>query len=203
MTDEVEGDPAISCGTAVRRRSCQAVRWTATMNRTFFTHLAGSCNVTEAARTIGLLPSQVYYRRKTNAAFGKAWDEAIAIAYQVLETRIIGHVLAGGSGGGAVGMVDGLAPEPIAWDEAVKLLAMHKARRDGRVGPRLPSQAVATRAQTDAVIAGKLKVLAARNQRAAAIAAGVVPGRHVALPAPAAVSRSGARNGDTQDGGAA
>ncbi len=201
MIDGVEDDAAGASGAATRRRTCQAVRWTATMNRTFFTHLAGSCNVSEAAKAIGLLPSQVYYRRKTNVAFGKAWAEAIAIAYQVLETRMIGHVLAGGGGGGGgtVAVVEGVAPEPIAWDEAVKLLGMHKARREGRGGCR-PSQAVATRAQTDAAIMGKLQALAVRKQRAVEIAVGVVSVRHVALPAPAAAPESEDRRDDRQMG---
>lgn len=148
-----------------RRSPARAIRWTAAMRDAFFTHLAGSCNITAAARAIAVPPSQIYYHRKINPTFGDEWHETIAIAYQILETRMIGYVLAGG--GDMIPAVDGLAPEPIAWDAAVKLLTLHKARRDGTARHRGPSQAVATRAETDAAIIGKLKALAARKQRAA------------------------------------
>lgn len=178
--NSVAGGAAAGGDTQVRRAG-QAIRWTAAMRDAFFAHLAGSCNITAAAGAIGVPPSQVYYRRKTYPAFAEQWEEAIAIAYQVMETRLIGHVLAGG--GATVAAVDGVAPEAIAWDGAIKLLTMHKARREGRARTRGPAQTVATRAQTDAAIIRRLKALAARRQREGA----ALP----ALPAPVPVGDAG------------
>lgn len=149
------------------------------MRDTFFTHLAGNCNVRAAAESIGVAASQVYYRRKTSAPFALHWTQAIEAAYHLLETRMLAHVLA--EGGETPIPSDGIS-ETIDWDRALRLLTMHKARREERVRPRKPTELVATRAQSDAAILTKLKALADRKARAAA--SDITQSAACALPAP-------------------
>lgn len=53
--------------------------------RQFVSVLAETCNVRLAAREAGVSSTQVYHRRKTDAAFRAAWREAIGAAYERLE----------------------------------------------------------------------------------------------------------------------
>lgn len=145
-----------------KRASGVKVRWTPTMRETFFAHLACSCNVTAAAAAIGLRPAQVHYRRRINKPFAAEWERGIHAGYLLLEMRMIGHVLAGG---GETIDGDGAEVEPLAYADAVKLLTLYFARREGRVGKRPPAQVVATRDQADAAILAKLTALAARKAR--------------------------------------
>jgi hypothetical protein len=144
------------------RASGVKVRWTPTMRETFFAHLACSCNVTAAAAAIGLRPAQVHYRRRNNKPFAAEWERGIHAGYLMLEMRMIGHVL---TGGGEIIDGDGAEVEPLAYADAVKLLTLYFARREGRVGKRPPAQVVATREQADAAILAKLTALAARKAR--------------------------------------
>lgn len=155
---------------STRRASGVKVRWTTAMRDTFFAHLACNCNVTAAAAAIGVQPSQVHYRRRISKPFAAEWQRTIEAGYLLLEMRLIGHAMAGGGpSADSAKMVDGDAAgvEPIAYDEAFKLLNLYRARREGRVGKRGPAQVVATREQADAAILAKLAALAARNARAA------------------------------------
>ncbi|NIJ30389.1 hypothetical protein FHT00_002352 [Sphingomonas insulae] len=151
-------------GAVTRRRSGVKVRWTAAMRATFFAHLACNCNVTAAAAAIGVQPSQVHYQRRISKPFAAEWQRMIDAGYLLLEMRMIGHAMAGG-GGTVAG--DSAGVEPLAYDEAFKLLNLYRARREGRVRSRGPAQVVATREQADAAILAKLDALAARKARAA------------------------------------
>jgi len=139
------------------------VRWNAAMRDRFFDHLATSCNVAASAAEVGVRPSQVQHRRRTNPAFAALWEQAIAAGYQLLEMRLIGHVLAGG--GPSIAPSDPDAVEALDWEGAIKLLTIHKARREGRGGRPGPVPGTATREQTDAVILRKLATLAAGRAR--------------------------------------
>lgn len=139
------------------------VRWNAAMRDAFFAHLAGSCNVAASAAAIGLKPSQVHHRRRTSKAFAAAWAEALEAGYQLLETRLLGYVLAGG---GTIAPDDAQALGPLDWEGAIKLFTIHKARREGRGRPSGPAQKTATREESDAVILRNLAALAARQRQA-------------------------------------
>jgi hypothetical protein len=55
----------------------------------FLSVLADTCNVRLAAREAGVSSTQVYEKRKTDAAFRAAWREAIGVAYQRLELVLL------------------------------------------------------------------------------------------------------------------
>lgn len=146
------------------------VRWNAAMRDAFFAHLAGSCNVAASAAAIGLKPSQVHHRRRTSKAFAAAWAEALEAGYQLLETRLLGYVLAGG-GGGTIAPNDAQALGPLDWEGAIKLFTIHKARREERGRPSGPAPKTATREESDAVILRNLAALAAGQRQAPRIVA--------------------------------
>jgi hypothetical protein len=135
------------------------VRWTRRMKKEFLDHLAATCNVRGAAAAIGVDPVSVYALRRRDEAFYLAWEEAVVAGYQMLETQLIGHCLAGGGT-----TIDNGADEfgSIDKDMALRLLTSHRAGRDKviRGGPR---PQVARRDETDAAILKKLKALAAKN----------------------------------------
>lgn len=146
-----------------KRPTKQWVRWNAAMRDAFFAHLAGSCNVAASAAAIGLSPSQVQHRRRTNAAFAALWADAIEAGYQLLEMRMLGYVLAGG--GETIAPDDPHALGPVHWEGAIKLLTIHRSRREGRGKPCGPVPKAATREETDAAIMARLSALAARRAR--------------------------------------
>lgn len=53
----------------------------------FLAALEATGNVSAAARSVGLHRSTVYERRETDAAFRAAWDQAIDVATDALETE--------------------------------------------------------------------------------------------------------------------
>ncbi len=174
-----EDDACADAGPSRRgaRAPVKWVRWNAPMRDAFFAHLAGSCNVAASAAAIGLKPSQVHHRRRTSKAFAAAWAEALEAGYQLLETRLLGYVLAGG-GGGTIAPDDAQALGPLDWEGAIKLFTIHKARREGRGKPTGPAPKTATREESDAVILRNLAALAAGQRPAPeAVADGDAGGR--------------------------
>ncbi|GKS02844.1 hypothetical protein [Sphingomonas aquatilis] len=147
-----------------KRPTKQWARWNAAMRDTFFAHLAGSCNIAASAAAIGLSPSQVQHRRRTNPQFAALWADAIEAGYQLLEMRLLGYALAGG--GETIAPDDPNALGPVHWEGAIKLLTIHRARREGRGKPCGPAPKAAPREETDAAIVAGLAALAARRTRA-------------------------------------
>lgn len=142
------------------------VRWTKTMRETFLDHLAATCNVREAAAVIGVIPGSVYSLRRREPKFAAAWEEALALGYQMLETRVVGHVLAGGTRRDPLGCgVDSILGA-IDFESALRLLVAHrnapgKPRTHGR-GPQF-----ATRDETDTMLLKRLKAIELRRAREA------------------------------------
>ena len=69
--------------------------WTKVKERKFLSALAETCNVTRACEAAGVSDTNVYQRRKVDAAFRAGWLEAIATAYQRLELVLIERALNG------------------------------------------------------------------------------------------------------------
>ena len=69
--------------------------WTKTKEREFFSVLAETCNVTEAARRAGVNLSYAYKRRASNAGFRAGWMQAIGAAYQRLELVLLDRAFNG------------------------------------------------------------------------------------------------------------
>ncbi|MFC3581923.1 hypothetical protein [Sphingomonas hylomeconis] len=140
------------------------VRWSKRMKSDFLDHLAATGSIAGAAAAIGVVPSSVYQLRRRDAAFAAAWREAVVLAYDVLETLVLGHVLGGGEGGGGRGertIVEG-AYGPIDIDQALRLLARHRAALRGTKTTGGARIRYATRVETDAAILTALDALARR-----------------------------------------
>lgn len=163
------------------------VRWSAAMKETFLDHLAATCNVKDAAAAIGVGQSSVYFLRRRDPAFAAAWSEALVMGYEMLETRLVGHALAGGESRIlAPGDAEGGAIDVAL---ALRLLTCHRRALNGRPSRRGRPPHVATPEETNAAILKKLRVMEAQ-QRAeeAAIAArpaalAIVDGRTGAVAA--------------------
>jgi hypothetical protein len=158
---------------AKRRR----FRWTDKNTVQFLDVLAATCNVRAAARAVGVSDACVVYtRRRRDPAFVAAWGEALALGYQMLETLLVGHALAGGADGEP--MEDGSeGGSAVNVELALKLLKDHRDRPGKPQGGR--PRRIARPEDTNRVLLHKLEMLEkAKRLRAE----GPPP---IALPAPA------------------
>jgi hypothetical protein len=143
------------------------VRWTKAMRAVFLDHLAATCNVKQAAWAIGVEPCSVYLLRRREPAFADAWGEALALGYEMLETQLVGHALAGGDPDGVLDNGADTRAGPITVELALKLLTLHRGR-DGKPRRGGPAPQYASRDDTDTVLLAKLADLEAKRARAAA-----------------------------------
>lgn len=144
------------------------------MRTAFLDHLAATCNVIESAATAGVTPSAVYQIRRRDPGFAAKWEEALALGYQMLETRMLGHVLSGrrwsdplASGNGELAAID--------FESALRLMSQHRNAPTKPHKGRQPSYA--TPDETDAVLLKRLKAIEMRRAREAEWAAQVAAGK--------------------------
>ena len=131
-------------------RAARRPRWSKAMKGAFLDHLAASGDVAQAARAIGRAPLQAYALYRRDARFRADWQEAVAAGYQLLEIRLIGQALTGGSD----------APAPAA-QFALQLLQL---QRGGAKPPRAkPPPRLPTPEETDAAILKKLAAIERRK----------------------------------------
>lgn len=69
--------------------------WSKAKAREFLSVLAETCNVSEACRQSGVPMTVAYRRRKVDAAFRAAWQEAISTAYSRLELVLLDRAFNG------------------------------------------------------------------------------------------------------------
>ncbi|MDG2534493.1 hypothetical protein P6144_12595 [Sphingomonas sp. HITSZ_GF] len=138
------------------------VRWNKTKRDTFLDHLAGTCNVREAAALAGMTAPSVYHLRRKDEDFAEEWHKALLVGYEMLETELLGHVLAGG--GDTIARADG---RMIDVEKAIRLLGLHRTSLQGKWkgGPKLRR---ARPEDTDAAILRKLDAIDRARARAAA-----------------------------------
>lgn len=141
------------------------VRWTAKMRAAFLDHLAATCNVKASAGFIGVDPVSVYVLRRREPQFATAWSEALALGYEMLETQLVGHALAGDE---TDMLTNGAQTRmgPISVDLALRLLTFHRnaAGKPHRGGP---PRHFAQPEETDRVLLRKLAAIEARHLAAA------------------------------------
>src|SRR4051812_29306514 len=77
----------------LRRRAARD--WSREKAAGFLSVLAETCNVSEACRRSGVPMTVAYRRRKMDAKFRTAWNEAIAIAYSRLELVLLDRAFNG------------------------------------------------------------------------------------------------------------
>jgi len=139
------------------------VRWTRQMREAFLDHLAATCNVQESAAFIGVDPVSVYALRRKEPAFSDAWGKALALGYEMLETQLVGHALAGDEGDTLTNGAEA-AMGPISVNLAMRLLTLHRdASGKPRRGGARPHRA--TQEETDRAILAKLAQIEKRRAK--------------------------------------
>lgn len=138
------------------------VRWTKKKRADFLDHLAGTCDVRAAAALTGMTPPSVYHLRRKDEDFAEEWHKAVIVGYEMLETELLGHVLAGG--GDLILRADG---STIDFDKAMRVLGLRRNSLEGkwRGGPKLRR---ARPEDTDAAIMRKLDAIDRARAREAA-----------------------------------
>ncbi|UUY01053.1 hypothetical protein [Sphingomonas sp. J315] len=161
-------------------------RWSKAMRAAFLDHLAATCNVTQSAAVANVDVRTVYELRRRNARFAERWEAALALGYQMVETLLVGHVLAGHRAGDPVHThQDGLPA--VDFEAAMRLLAAHrnpvgKPRKGGG------TLQFAAPDETDAVLLKRLKAIEMRRAREAEWAAQTEAGKAGLLPHDAGAS---------------
>lgn len=123
------------------------VRWTEAMRRDFLDALSETCNVAVSAARIGVRTENVYLLRRKEPAFRAAWQEALELGYQLLETRMVGRAM------------DPASEPDLDVELSFRLLTRHGNALKGKV-PRtgaLPHRA--TREETDEAILKKIEMI--------------------------------------------
>ncbi|MEP9359312.1 hypothetical protein [Sphingomonas sp. KR3-1] len=146
----------------MKREQQRRVRWNKVRRAAFLDHLAGTCNVTEAAALAGMSSPHVYHLRRTDERFAEEWHKALLVGYQMLETELLGHVLAGG--GDTIERVDG---RKVDVDKAMRLLALHRNSMNGKWKGAPATLKRARPEDTDAAILKKLAMMDRARARAA------------------------------------
>ncbi len=138
------------------------VRWTKGKRTAFLDHLAATANVRAAANMAGVTPPSVYHLRRKDEEFAEEWRKALILGYEMLETELLGHILAGG--GDTLHCTDGRS---IVVAEAIRLLGLHRNSLQGKWkgGPPLKR---ARPEDTDAAILRKLDAIDRARAREAA-----------------------------------
>lgn len=105
--------------------------WSAEKERVFLQTLADTCNVSAAARAIGLAKISLYRRRKSDHHFAAAWDGALDNGLAALEAKLIMA---------CCDLLEGNAPPPcfvpgegpvVDIASAIWLVSEHKKQRAG------------------------------------------------------------------------
>ena len=139
------------------------IGWTTELKSAFLDRLAESCNITASARALGIDPTVVHHLRRRDPAFAADWAVALEAGYVMIETRLVGHVLANGTRGDPIEPAGGHA-ERIHVEDALRVLAVRDARRKQGNAPKSGARPLkALRSETDAAI---LKLLRIADRRA-------------------------------------
>lgn len=80
---------------APKLRKRETRHWTKAKERAFLTALSETCNITIARQTAGVSETDVYRRRRQNAAFRAGWAEALREGYARLELMLLDRALNG------------------------------------------------------------------------------------------------------------
>lgn len=89
------GRLVLAAGERPQLRKRTKADWSKAKEREFLAVLAGTCNVTQAAKAAGVSIGGVYSRRKRHAAFRAGWGEALSTAYRRLELVLLDRAFNG------------------------------------------------------------------------------------------------------------
>ncbi len=144
-----------------KKQRCR-VRWTGTKREAFLDHLAATANVCASAEVAGVTPLSVHHLRRKDEDFAEEWRKALALGYDMLETELLCHILAGG--GRTRRNADG---REIDVQEALRLLGLHRNSPQGKSKGAVPLKR-ARPEDTDAAIMRKLDAIDRARAREAA-----------------------------------
>lgn len=97
-SDGADRTMIVQQGGAAGRRQLRAVRkdgWTPERRTLFMETLAATCNVSEAARTVGMNLSSAYYQKRRDPGFAREWSEALCVGHEELLTLMLRQSLFG------------------------------------------------------------------------------------------------------------
>lgn len=149
-----DGEVLAIRGCGRRRALIARVRldhWSPTMEASFLTALASTCNVTRSAEAIGVTTEGAYQRRRRWPAFRERWDEALVIGHIRLDFALIEN---------ATNMLEQVEPDydapipPMTFDQALQYLALHN-----RTVNKLPGRSPGVRRKPVDVEALKAEIL--------------------------------------------
>jgi hypothetical protein len=134
--------------------------WSAKSRAAFLDHLAATCNVTDAAKSVGVFPATPHRVKRRDPDFAAQWQAALEAGYSTLETMLIGRAMH------VVGLPEGETTVPDAngmtTEMAMRLLAHHKRGVSGGKRGAGPGPRRATEEETYNNIVKKLNVLRKR-----------------------------------------
>lgn len=155
---------------SLQRKAARKDGWTTARRATFLEVLGQTCNVTTAARAVGLQPKSARALKKRDGEFARLWAEAIEDGVERLREELLASQLDQVPSGdnpteAELAEVQEAVPE-VAFDPvtAIKVLQAH-----GGFGDRRVKQArTTTQADVDAALMARLEALALQKERAAA-----------------------------------
>lgn len=136
--------------TRAQKGKARSDGWSRVKEKRFLETLAETCNASEAARAAKMSRASAYRRRRDDAAFARAWDEAIDIGYAEIEAMLMREALYGSEVEELTldgeGMLKGRKVKKARnLGVAMRLLAMHRdavekrrAARDHAMRPDSP-----------------------------------------------------------------
>ena len=126
--------------------------WTAAARTIFLDTLALSGDVVRSAGAAGRTPASAYALRRHDPAFADGWEEALDSAYARLEDELLARA------------IDVNAREVGTFDQALalKMLARHETRRARPNAPREAMPRMASMAEVEQALLGKLAALGKR-----------------------------------------
>ncbi|WP_044333837.1 hypothetical protein, partial [Sphingomonas hengshuiensis] len=140
------------------------IHWTAEMRDAFFDTLAATCNVSEAARAAGVASQAVYIQRRRDPGFAVEWDKALKLGYQMLETQLVAHALAGK---GQDDALERAGLPPIDTLLAQSVLERHRKAMEGVPYRGGPKPRIATVQETNAALLKQIDAAEKRVRKAA------------------------------------
>ncbi len=146
----------------VQAKTGRANAWTKAKRATFLTELAASCNIRRASAVVGMWATSAYKLRQRDAEFAKAWQAALDVGYERLETALVARALE------AVGEIDFdtldervALVEKMTVDQAIRILGQHReSARQGQARGRKPqARQIATQEETDAALIRRITMI--------------------------------------------
>jgi len=160
--DEREDQIAAQHHRPVQAKMGRANALTKAKRDLFLAELAASCNIRRASTAAGVWAASAYKLRQRDAEFAKAWQAALDIGYERLETALVARALE------AVGEIDFdtldervALVEKMTVDQAIRILGQHRESiRQGQARGRKPqARQIATQEETDGVLIKRIRMI--------------------------------------------